>query len=146
MCGRACHCIHLAHLYEWDFSIPPIPFFQSPPSLLCLVTLPSRTTKHNCGCGEQLLMSIMHHWSWGISRRRTWRHVMHFLCVLTFIHEFNIYLLRCWKIIIHLSNLLMLDSKEKKYILIRSREFDFSTTWNDTVNLCSGPGGGRALT
>ena len=25
MCGRACHCIHLAHLHEWDFSIPPLP-------------------------------------------------------------------------------------------------------------------------
>ena len=27
MCGRACHCIHLAHLHEWDFSIPPLPNF-----------------------------------------------------------------------------------------------------------------------
>ena len=27
MCGRACHCIHLAHLHEWDFSIPPLPKF-----------------------------------------------------------------------------------------------------------------------
>ena len=26
MCGRACHCIHLAHLHEWDFSIPPLPY------------------------------------------------------------------------------------------------------------------------
>ena len=25
MCGRACHCIHWAHLHEWDFSIPPLP-------------------------------------------------------------------------------------------------------------------------
>ena len=25
MCGRACLCIHLAHLHEWDFSIPPLP-------------------------------------------------------------------------------------------------------------------------
>ena len=22
---RACHCIHLAHLHEWDFSVPPLP-------------------------------------------------------------------------------------------------------------------------
>ena len=28
MCGRACHCIHLAHLHEWDFSIPPLPVFS----------------------------------------------------------------------------------------------------------------------
>ena len=25
MCGRACQCIHLAHLHEWDFSIPQLP-------------------------------------------------------------------------------------------------------------------------
>ena len=29
MCGRACHCIHLAHLHEWDFSIPPLPHLVS---------------------------------------------------------------------------------------------------------------------
>ena len=28
MCGRACHCIHLAHLHEWDFSIPPLPRYS----------------------------------------------------------------------------------------------------------------------
>ena len=31
MCGRACHCIHLAHLHEWDFSIPPLPFSVDQP-------------------------------------------------------------------------------------------------------------------
>ena len=38
MCGRACHCIHLAHLHEWDFSIPPPPTVGN---TVCSAVLPN---------------------------------------------------------------------------------------------------------
>ena len=52
MCGRACHCIHLAHLHEWDFSIPPLPDF------LITWSLAGVNNKRNMNMANRLLDSF----------------------------------------------------------------------------------------
>ena len=53
MCGRACHCIHLAHLHEWDFSIPPLPVLCTRFTLkLCILEL------------QTTLAGLIYHWFW----------------------------------------------------------------------------------
>ena len=47
MCGRACLCIHLAHLHEWDFSIPPLP---KKPSVTRLSFIPPREGQDAITC------------------------------------------------------------------------------------------------